>query len=534
MYVATIPNRTSPPAILIRESYREGDKIKSRTIVNITRWPKQRIEVLKRLLLGDFDTIAPDDGLSRQGKAIGALFSLTEISKKIGLDNILGRTEKGRRALLLVLARLMIQGSRLKTARWAEEEAVEEVLGIEDVAEDDLYAVLDWLTDNQDKIEKRLFHTRHVTPPSLFLYDVTSSYLEGEQNELAEYGYNRDKKKGKKQIVIGLLTDPEGDPVAVRVFEGNTSDPKTVEEQIKTVTESFGVTEIILVGDRGMLKKPQIESLPEGFRYITAITKPQMRTLLEKGIIQMELFEASLAEVIHEKIRYIIRRNPERKKEIEQTREAKLKRITAFVTEKSTYCAGHPKADPAIAQRDIDEKIKRFNMDAWIKAIREERTFTLVRDEEALAEKALLDGCYVIKSDVPREIADKDTLHDRYKDLALVEQDFRDMKTAHLEVRPVYVRKEKRTKGHVFVVMLALILKRHMERLLHTAYGEKRPAVREVLGCLDRLCLQERDIEGIPFRYVPIPDERQSAYLRALGVTLPTKLIGRRRHTHVT
>jgi hypothetical protein len=143
-------------------------------------------------------------------------------------------------------------------------------------------ALLDWLSDNQEKIEKKLFNARHETPPSLFLYDVTSSYLEGEQNELANYGYNRDKKRGKKQIVIGLLTDPFGDPIAVRVFEGNTIDSKTVEEQIETLTRSFGVTEVILVGDRGMLKKPQIESLPEGFRYITAITKPQIRTLLER------------------------------------------------------------------------------------------------------------------------------------------------------------------------------------------------------------------------------------------------------------
>lgn len=533
MYVATIPNRTSPPAILIRESYREGKRIKSRTIANITRWPMERIEALKKLLRGDFDTVAPGDGRSRQGKAIGGLFTLKDLAKKIGLDRILGRTEKGRLALLLVFARLMIQGSRLKAARWAEEEAVEEVLGIGSFTEDDLYAVLDWLTDNQEKIEQKLFHARHTAPPSLFLYDVTSSYLEGQQNELAGYGYNRDKKKGKKQIVIGLLADPEGDPVAVRVFAGNTSDPTTVEEQIRTLTESFGATEVILVGDRGMLKKPQIESLPEGFRYITAITKPQIRTLLEKGIIQMDLFEDSLAEVIHENIRYIIRRNPTRKREIEQTREAKLTRLHTFVAERNAYLANRPKANPAIACRDIEEKIKRFTMDAWLHAVREERAIRLIVDGEALRETTLLDGCYVIKSDVPPERADTDTLHDRYKDLARVEQDFRDMKTAHLEVRPVYVRKEKRTRAHVFVVMLALLLKRSMEKLLRAAYNGESPAVSEALASLDRLCCQEQDIGGIPFRYVPVPDERQSAYLAALGVTLPTKLIGQQIHAHV-
>jgi hypothetical protein len=297
MYVAVIPNRTSPPAILIRESYREGHKIKSRTIANITGWPMQRIELLKKLLRGDLDEMVLEHEVSKQGRAVGALFALREIAKKTGLDVVFGRTEKGRLALLLIFARLVIQGSRLKAARWAEEEAIEDALGIDHVDEDDLYDALDWLSKHQETIEKKLFYARHETAPALFLYDVTSSYLEGEENELADYGYNRDKKKGKKQIVIGLLTDPEGDPVAVRVFEGNTSDPKTVEEQIAILSKSFGATEVILVGDRGMLKKPQIVSLPEGFRYLTAITKPQIRTLLEKGILQMELFEDALAEV---------------------------------------------------------------------------------------------------------------------------------------------------------------------------------------------------------------------------------------------
>lgn len=524
MYVTAIPNRNSPPAILIRESYREGDTVKVRTIANITKWPKQRIELLKKLLKGDLDETVPDGPL-KQGKAIGALFTLREMARKAGLDNILGKTEKGRLALLLIFARLVIQGSRLKATRWAEEEAIEDVLGLSHVTEDDLYEVLDWLSENQERMEKKLFGIRHDTPPALFLYDVTSSYLEGEQNELADYGYNRDKKKGKKQIVIGLLTDPAGDPVSVRVFKGNTQDPSTVEEQIRTLVQSFGVTEVILVGDRGMLKKPQITALPEGFRYLTAITKPQIRTLLEKGVLQMELFEDALAEVIHKGARYIIRRNPVRQREIERTREEKLSRLHAFVSEKNAYLTDHGKAVPGVAEREIVSRIARFAMSPWLTAVREERTIRLVVDEEKKADAATLDGCYVIKSDVPEDKADKETLHARYRDLASVERDFRDMKTAHLEVRPVYVRKKERTEGHVFVVMLALLLKRQMERLLRSSYGNERPAVSEVLTSLDRLCCQERDLEGIPIRYVPLPDDRQSGYLAALGVTLPKKLV---------
>ena len=230
---------------------------------------------------------------------------------------------------------------------------------------------------------------------------MTSSYLEGEQNELADYGYNRDKKKGKKQIVIGLLTDPEGDPVAVRVLEGNTADTATVEEQITILAQAFGVTEVILVGDRGMLKTPQITSLPEGFRYITAITKPQIRTLLDKGVLLMELFEDSLGEVIHEGVRYIVRRNPMRQKEIERTREAKLQRLEAFVSEENTYLAHHRKADPDIAARNITTRIAHLKMDAWVRAVREGRTVQLVVDEKARTGVAALDGCYVIKSERP-------------------------------------------------------------------------------------------------------------------------------------
>lgn len=232
-------------------------------------------------------------------------------------------------------------------------------------------------------------------------------------------------------------------------------------------------------------------------------------------------------------LKHCIWGNPTRKREIEQTREAKLTRLHIFAAEKNAYLAHHPKADPAIACRDIGEKIKQFTMDTWLHAVREERTIRLIVDDEALRETTLLDGCYVIKSDVPRERADRDTLHDRYKDPARVEQDFRDMKTAHLEVRPVEVRKEKRTRGHVFVVILALLLKRSMEKLLRAAYDGESPAVREALASLDRLCCQEQDIGGIPFRYVPVPDERQSAYLATLGVTLPTKLLGRQRCAHV-
>ena len=230
MYVADIPNRTSPPAFLIRESYRDEEgKVKNRTLANITSWPRPRIEVLRRLLRGDLDTATFSEPTA--GPVFGLLHALKQVATDIGLPTALGRTEAGKLALFLVLARVAHQGSRLSAVRWATDHAVAEVLGLGKFDEKDLYGALDDLCNRQEKIEKALFRSylkRNGAPPSLVLYDVTSSYFEGEHNALGEFGYNRDGKKGKLQIVIGLLADSAGEPLAVRVFSGNTGDPSTV------------------------------------------------------------------------------------------------------------------------------------------------------------------------------------------------------------------------------------------------------------------------------------------------------------------
>src|SRR5664279_6057191 len=228
MYVAEIPNRTSPPAVLLRESFRENGKVKNRTLANLTSWPRLRIEALRRLLRGELDAVALPEPTS--GPVFGLLHSLKQVADDIGLSAALGKSELGKLALFLVLARIAHQGSRLSAVRWARDHAVAEVLGLGEFDEKDLYNALDDLCARQEKIEKALFRRyleRNGAAPSLFLYDVTSSYLEGEHNALGEFGYNRDGKKGKRQIVIGLLTDPSGEPLAVRVFSGNTADPES-------------------------------------------------------------------------------------------------------------------------------------------------------------------------------------------------------------------------------------------------------------------------------------------------------------------
>jgi len=261
------------------------------------------------------------------------------------------------------------QGSRLKAVRLAESHAACDILGLDAFNEDHLYGNLAWLSEKQEGVEKQLFRQRYGNePPQLFLYDVTSSYLEGVKNVLAAFGYNRDGKKGKMQLVIGLLTGPEGAPVAVRVFEGNTSDTQTVAEQVRVLANSFGVKDVTVVGDRGMLKQTQIELLnEERFHYITAITKPQIEKLVREGGVQMEMFEEKLCEVEHDRIRYILRRNPERVKELADTRESKLTKVKALLRKKNLYLTEHPRAKVEVAQRDLEEEVKELKIEGWVK-----------------------------------------------------------------------------------------------------------------------------------------------------------------------
>src|SRR5712692_5148214 len=287
MYISSIPNRKSPPAVLLRESFRENGKVKNRTLANLSHWNPARIEALRRALRGDFDHAAPSE--VALGPIFGLLFVLKQIAEALGISGALGHTRMAKLGLFLILARVAHQGSRLSAVRWAQDHAVSEVLGLDSFDEDDLYAALDDLCARQEKIERALYRQYQrrcgKQPPRLFLYDVTSSYLEGQCNELGEFGYNRDGKKGKLQIVIGLLTDAAGEPLAVRVFEGNRSDPATVAEQIKIVKEQFQVEELVFVGDRGMVKSKGKQALEQAkLRYITALTDPQIRGLLKRGI----------------------------------------------------------------------------------------------------------------------------------------------------------------------------------------------------------------------------------------------------------
>lgn len=514
-------------SVLLRESYREGGKVKKRTIANLSRCTPEEIAAIRLALehkgnLADLGVLK-DDVQLQEGLSVGAVWTVYQVAKRLGIEKALRKGFEGRLALWQVIARVIDQGSRLSAVRLAQIHAGCDVLEItRGFDENDLYENLAWLADNQEKIEQRLFSTRRGTDKiEMFLYDVTSSYLEGERNFFGSYGYNRDGKKGKKQIVVGLLCDEYGEPVSAEVFAGNTQDPKTFALQVEKVAERFGCRRVTFVGDRGMIKSTQIASLPEGFHYITAITKPQIRLLIKKGVVQLGLFDEQLHEIEDGVVRYILRRNPVRADEIAANRLSKRQSIEKKVEQKNLYLKEHQRAKVSTAAKEIRERIERLKLDKWLHVQEQGRALVLEVLEDSLAEEARIDGCYVIKTDLPREAADKRTVHDRYKDLALVEKAFRNCKTSFLEVRPVYVRTEKSTRGHVLTVMLAYMIVRHLQQ----AWEEFDLTVEEGLKQLSTLSSIELKVKdnGSCFK-IPRPREQSRKLLKALDVKMPTVL----------
>jgi transposase len=439
----------------------------------------------------------------------------------LGIDKALGTTRDGKLALWQVMARVIDQGSRLSAVRLAMSHAACDVLGVGTFDEDALYENLDWLAGAQAAIEDRLFAQRTKTKPvNLFLYDVTSSYLEGTHNELAAFGYNRDGKKGKLQIVIGLLCDEDGHPVSIEIFPGNTQDPHTVAAQVAKLKERFGVQAITFVGDRGMIKSQQIEDLAkQGVHYITAITKPQIDKLLRTGTFQMELFEQELAEVLaDEGVRYVLRRNPVRAQEVRDNRQAKLVTLQALVAKHNHYLTEHPRANAQGALQKLVARAKTLRLSDWVELTLQERAVTLTVNASAQQEAAKLDGCYVLKTDLTPQQAKKELVHDRYKDLASVEHAFRTCKTAHLEVRPIFLRREARTRAHAFVVMLAY----QIIQYLTACWSPLDLTVEEGLQALATLCLVEVSPQHAASSHcVPTPRDAIAQLLRNADIKLP-------------
>jgi hypothetical protein len=487
MYIEAVPNRDSPPAILLRESYREAGKVKKRTLLNLSDWPHERIAGFKALLKGG--TVIPQDQ-----EAITIIRSLPHghveaalgTARKIGLDRLLGpkpapAPAAGNRCrdliLALVVSRILDPGSKLAAARALSPDTATSSLGeqldLGMVDEDELYSALDWLAVRQPAIEAALAK-RHLSGGTLVLYDVSSSYLEGRCCPLAQFGYSRDGKRGKLQIVYGLLCARDGCPVAIEVFEGSTADPMTLTSQVTKLKERFALDHVVLVGDRGMITQARISEdiKPAGLDWITALRAPAIKALLDGGALQMSLFDdrdmAAITSPEFPGERLIVCRNralaaerARKREDLLAATERDLARIAAAVARKRQPLRGKAEIGLEVgAVLDKHKMAKHFTL-----AITDTR-FSFARKTDEITVEAALDGLYVVRTSLPAAALDDTATVRSYKSLSLVERAFRCIKTVDLQIRPVYHWLADRVRAHVFLCMLAYYLEWHMRQRL--------------------------------------------------------------------
>jgi transposase len=480
MFIDVVPNRNSPPAILLREGYREGGKVKKRTLANLSKLPPEAIEVLRRVLAGE-TLVSTEEHLDiERSLPHGAVAAVVGTIKKLGLERLLHsrRSAERDRAVALVAARVLRPTSRLALARMLDPETATstlgEVLDVEGATSDQLYAAMDWLLRAQARIEKKLAD-RHLGEGTLLLYDVTSTYFEGRTCSLAALGHNRDGKKGKLQIVVGLLCAPDGCPVAVEVYPGNTGDPTTLASQIFKVRERWGLEHVVWVADRGLLTDARIdeEIRPvEGLDWITALRSPAIGGLVDGGELQLSLFDErdlfELRSADYPGERLVACKNPllaeerARKREsLLRATERELEKVAAATRRERRRLVGQDKIGLRVGKVLGKYKVaKHFVLDIT------EDGFTYHRNEERITEEARLDGVYVIRTSVDAAEMETEAVVRSYKDLSQVEGAFRDLKTVHLEVRPIRHRLEERVRAHAFICMLAYYVVWHMRRAL--------------------------------------------------------------------
>jgi len=474
MYIETVPNRNSPPAILLREGWREGNKTHKRTLANLSHWPQQKIDTFRRLLQ-DEPLVSPQDLLATQ-KTLphGHVEAMLRAIRKLGLDSILAAKPGRERDLVLamIVQRLLDPASKLATTRLWHSTTLAEELGVAEATEDDLYQAMDWLLQRQGRIEQKLA-ARHLREGSLVLYDVSSSYYEGHSCPLAQYGHDRDGQKGLPIIVYGLMTDGEGRPLAVEVYAGNTGDPTTVVDQVNKLRERFHLARVVLVGDRGMLTQPQIEHIkahPQ-LGWITALTSGAIRGLLAQGTLQLSLLDQqNLVEIQSPDYpgeRLLVCYNPlmaERRRgkreELLAATEKKLSRIGRQVERRKKQ----PLTATEIALQ-VGKVLGRYKMGKHFEHTIADGKLSWSRQEEAIAQEAQLDGIYVVRT---REAAEQLSAADAvrgYKSLAQVERAFRSLKGMDLLIRPIRHRTQERVLAHIFLCLLAYYVEWHLRRV---------------------------------------------------------------------
>jgi transposase len=488
MYIESVPNRGSPPAILLRESFRDQGRVRKRTLANLSAWPTALVEGFRTLLKGGV-AVAADGIRIRRALPHGHAAAVLGTIRAIGLDRLLGRPSDKRLApvaIALIASRLVSPASKLATARDLAADtacsSLGRLLGLGAVDETELYRALDWLGARQTAIETALAR-RHLKDGALVLYDVSSSWLEGRCCELARFGYSRDGKKGKWQIVYGLLCAADGCPVAVEVFEGNTADPTTLSTQIDKLKERFGLSRVVLVGDRGMITSARIrdELKPAGLDWITALRAPQIRTLRDTGAFQLSLFdERDLAEITAPEFpgeRLVVCKNPllaeeraRKREDLLQATEAALAKLADRIA-RGTGPRGQDKIARAVGRIENRYKLAKL-FDIAVAA----DGFTFARNPDRIAAEARLDGFYVIRTSVEDKALAANDVVGAYKGLARVERAFRSLKTVDLHIRPIHHWLAPRVRAHVFLCMLACHVEWHMrERLKPMLFDDDDP-----------------------------------------------------------
>ena len=496
MYVERVPNRNSPPAILLRESVRVASKIRKRTLANLSAWPQSQIDSLRRLLKGETLVSALDALLITRSLPHGHVAAVLGTLRSLGIDQLLSRSASRQRDLVcaMIVSRILQPSSKLALARGLDldtaSSSLGEILDLSLADEDDLYAAMDWLLKRQSAIESQ-FASRHLANGSLVLYDLTSSYFEGRHCPLARFGHSRDERSGNPQIVYGLLTDAQGCPVAVEVFAGNTADPNTVRDQIEKLRQRFGLDRVILVGDRGTLTSARLREdlqTQPGIEWITALRAPQIQTLAKAGVLQMSLFdERDLAEITHPDFpgeRLIACRNPllaeERARKRKELLAATGKQLLKI--QQATQRAKRPfRGKDRIALR-VGKVLGRYKMGKHYHCQFEEHRFHFERVQASIDRESELDGVYVIRTNVAAAQASSEDAVRYYKELSKVERAFRSLKSVDLKVRPIHHRTGNRVRAHIFLCMLAYYVEWHMRRsLAPMLFDDADPAAGEAL-----------------------------------------------------
>ena len=486
MHVAIVPNRNSRPAILVRESYREGKKVSKRTLANVSFLSIEQAEALRLILKGKKVVSVDELFEKRSSKLHGHVDAVLKTVKRLGLNKILSAKRCKERDIIVaaIVARICEPDSKLAMSRWWDDTTLPELLDLQGVDEDHIYKAMDWLLERQGRIEKKLAK-RHLGEGDMVLYDLTSSYFEGVTCPLARLGKSRDRKRSTLQINYGLVSTKDGCPVSVSVYEGNTGDPTTLMGQAEKVRDEFGIGEVVLVGDRGMITQKQIDELrlARGFDWITAMKSGGIRKLVEGGVLQLDLFdERNILEFAHPDYpgeRLVACRNPVLARKRAHKRESMLEATQLELDKvRAIVGRGRLKGQDAIGVR-VGKVVNKYKMAKHVVLHIDEGSFDFEINEESIACEAALDGVYVVRTSLSEERMSTDEVVRSYKNLTNVERAFKSLKSIDLMVRPIRHRTEDRVIAHIFLSMLTYYVQRYMmEALRPLLFADEDQAVK--------------------------------------------------------